>query len=116
MPNQGWLDDYWWWMAQYLNSGNEHPGPYTVPAGLDQNRIVMMQTTHKGQIVGHQGDVDFSRWIAGLDLLNVFLGVDETPAEPEPDPDPQPPAETWEQSVERRLMACEDRLDALEDG
>jgi GH25 family lysozyme M1 (1,4-beta-N-acetylmuramidase) len=63
MRGCGWLNEAWWWLAQYLHSGLEHPGPYTVPQGLDRDRVLFQQTSHKGKLPGHHGDVDLNRWL-----------------------------------------------------
>jgi GH25 family lysozyme M1 (1,4-beta-N-acetylmuramidase) len=82
--------DYLWWLAQVLNGGVEHPGPYALAVGMDVAKVVMIQNDWKGKIAGHNGDVDFSRWIRSEAELAQHLGInvpDEPglPAEPPED-------------------------------
>lgn len=82
MPKRTWQNSYLWWLAQVLNGGVYHPGPYDVQLGLHPKQVVMIQNDWKGKIDGHSGDVDFSRWIRSDDELSDFLGVTSAP-EPE---------------------------------
>ena len=75
MRGQSWLNTYLWWLAQYLSSGLEHPGPYTVPQGLSDDRVIIQQTGHKYQIPGHTGDIDINRWLQSIDMLEWFTGT-----------------------------------------
>jgi len=77
MPRRPWFNDYYWWLAQVLNGGILHPGPYGVPIGLNNDRVAMIQNDWKGKIAGHNGDVDFSRWIWGDAELAWFTGKDQ---------------------------------------
>jgi GH25 family lysozyme M1 (1,4-beta-N-acetylmuramidase) len=56
-----WLDSYEWWLAQYLFTPDEHPGPPTLPHGV--SRWLIHQTTEKGLNFGTQASVlDYDRW------------------------------------------------------
>ena len=60
-----WYNNYYWWLAQYLSSGAEHPGPVKLPAGVDRSRCIIHQTTDKGNgaFYGVQSaSIDLNRW------------------------------------------------------
>lgn len=66
--SDGELNRFYWWLAQYLLSGAEHPGPPTPPARVRPERIILHQTSdHKPGFVGEaeSRSVDWDRWQCG---------------------------------------------------
>lgn len=60
-----WYNQYHWWLAQYLSSGLEHPGPVKLPAGVERERCLIHQTTDKadGRTYGAESaSIDLNRW------------------------------------------------------
>lgn len=70
-----WLNQYDWWLAQYLRSGKEHAGPPALPKGVSRNRVIIHQTTPSGESFGMESKVlDYNRW--QFDLSNFKQYVD----------------------------------------
>jgi GH25 family lysozyme M1 (1,4-beta-N-acetylmuramidase) len=82
-PAPTWLNEYDWWLAQYLSSGVEHSGPPTLPKGVSRQRCIFHQTTDRGVPYGVQSDgLDYDRW-QGDDLsFNKYFGLTAAPVEP----------------------------------
>lgn len=62
------LDSHYYWLAQYLTSGAEHPGPVTLPNRVNRRRVLWHQTSsHKVDFPGEVDSlsVDWSRWELG---------------------------------------------------
>jgi hypothetical protein len=72
------LNKRWWWLAQYLFLGVEHPGPVALPARLQRGRIIIHQTCDK--LPGPPGftpaakRMDYDRWV-GVMSLREFCGA-----------------------------------------
>ena len=77
-----WYNGFDWWLAHYLLSGSEHPGPVAIPRGVDRERVIMHQTSDRGDGLRfgmHSKQLDYNRWI-GLMGLNDYMcdaGEDE---------------------------------------
>ncbi len=57
----GWLDTYEWWLANYLNTAAEHPGPPVLPRGV--SKWLIHQTTSHGAPIGVESlQMDYDRW------------------------------------------------------
>ena len=94
-----WRNQYDWWLAQYLFSGEEHQGPPTLPKGVTRDKVVIHQTSDRGDgsYYGVQSKaVDLNRWQLSEAELLTFIGQ-----EVEPEPEPEPP--TFEQVVIYKL-------------
>lgn len=81
---------HYWWLAQYLTSGEEHPGPPTLPAGVNRERVLIHQTSDV--LPGFPGEVqsasvDYNRWQLG-DEAQMKTFISETWGGQEPLPDP----------------------------
>lgn len=71
-----WLNEYDWWLAHYLRSGDEHPGPPRLPKGLIRERCIIHQTASKGAPIGVESkSLDYNRWQFDLDHLEYYAGV-----------------------------------------
>ena len=58
-----WLNQFDWWLAHYLRSGEEHAGPPSLPKGVSRNRCIIHQTTPSGESFGTQSKtLDYNRW------------------------------------------------------
>jgi len=58
-----WLNQYDWWLAHYLRSGDEHPGPPKLPKGVIRERCIIHQTTGTGEGFGIESKaLDYNRW------------------------------------------------------
>lgn len=76
------------WLAQYLTLGTEHPGPPTLPKGIDRARVVCHQTAdHTPGFGVETAMLDYDRWQYDLAHLYSYAGQ----AQPAPVPDPEPP-------------------------
>ena len=94
-----WFGEYDYWLAQYLLSGVEHQGPPTLPKGVTRDKVVIHQTSDRGDgsYYGVQSKaVDLNRWQLSEAELLTFIGQ-----EVEPEPEPEPP--TFEQVVIYKL-------------
>lgn len=72
-----WLNQYDWWLAQYLLSGKEHPGPVARPRGVGVDRVMIHQTTDKGAPVGCGAEIktmDYNRWVGQTPLEQYAFG------------------------------------------
>ena len=77
-----------WWLAQYLTRRlwpfvytPEHPGPYTVPVGVE--KALIHQTAEYTPSIGVSGRkyMDYNRWNGDMLAVLKYFGYDET--EPE---------------------------------
>lgn len=72
----GWLNDYDWWLAHYLRSGSEHPGPPALPKGLVSERLLIHQTSDHGPAIGAESKMmDYNRWQYDEAHLEKYAGV-----------------------------------------
>jgi len=82
-----WLQSVDWWLAQYLKSGVEHPGPVAIPKGVKAERVLIHQTSDKGKPIGCGAAIktmDYNRWIGtGSRSITEYLRG-TAPAKPEP--------------------------------
>lgn len=107
-----WYDEFDWHLAQYLLSGEEHPGPPNMPSGVSRERCLLHQTSAKGDgnALGFQSaSADLNRWqdVAYV-TLPQYLG---TPTEPKPEP-PTPTGEClWD---EARIAKIENQVITLQ--
>ncbi|MBN2048662.1 MAG: hypothetical protein JW750_12525 [Anaerolineaceae bacterium] len=91
-----WLNNYDWWLAQYLASGDEHPGPPALPKGVTRDKVIIHQTADRGKPFGVQSKaLDYDRWQGTLASFYQYIGLQPTP--------PTPPGGplTLEERVER---------------
>jgi len=71
-----WLNDYDWWLANYLIKPEEHPGPPAMPKGLIRERVLIHQTTDKGVSIGSDEKyMDYNRWQFDQSHLEKYAGV-----------------------------------------
>ncbi|NSW53312.1 MAG: hypothetical protein HPY85_12475 [Anaerolineae bacterium] len=71
-----WYNFYDWWLAQYLLSGEEHPGPPTLPRGVMRSRVIIHQTSDRGEPFGvESGALDYNRWQFALGHLDHYAGL-----------------------------------------
>ena len=76
MAGATWLDSYDWWLAQYLFTPDEHPGPPMLPTGV--SKWLIHQTTSQGPPIGISGQVmDYDRWNGSE--ADVFAFAGKTP-------------------------------------
>ena len=69
-----------WWIAQYLKSGIEHDGIPNMPIGVKRDRILLHQTSAKGNgaLYGVQSaSIDLNRWQLSEDALKAFIGDED---------------------------------------
>lgn len=77
LPNRSWINERKWWLAQYLTSGKEHPGPVLMPTGLKRENVLLHQTSAKGMLGGET--IDMNRWQGEREGLTAYLGADAVP-------------------------------------
>jgi GH25 family lysozyme M1 (1,4-beta-N-acetylmuramidase) len=82
MEYQDWMDEPWWWMAQYLNSG-EHPGPPLIPSYIQRGKVAIHQTGSKcdSTLFGGTGTFDTDRFELSDAVFQLLFNQVE---EPEP--------------------------------
>ena len=98
-PN--WLNDYDYWLAQYLRDPKEHPGPPNLPKGVSRNRVIIHQTSERGAPIGSQASQqDYNRWQGDLDSFYRYIGKTAPP-----DDVPTTPL-TLEERIERLERAA----------
>jgi len=69
-----WLNDFYWWLAQYLFIADEHPGPVLLPKGLNRDRCLVHQTTSHGAPIGvNSKQMDYDRWQFDLSHFQSFV-------------------------------------------
>ena len=74
-----WLDDYDWWLALYLKSGEEHPGPPDLPKGVSRQRCKIHQTSQKGKPFGVESkQLDYDRWQGNEQSLADYINQNST--------------------------------------
>ena len=101
-----WLNEYDWWLAHYLRSSEEHPGPPRLPKGVDRERCIIHQTGDHTVGFGVESKMlDYNRWQGDLESLYRYAGTTAEELEVEP----QPP------SLEDRVLALEAQLKALQE-
>lgn len=86
-PVPTWYNDYYWWMAQYLLSGEEHQGPPTLSRGISRERVIIHQTSDRGDgpAFGMQStSLDYNRWQETADItLYEMTSTESEPPEPD---------------------------------
>lgn len=74
-----WLNQYDWWLAHYLRSGEEHAGPPALPKGVSRNRVILHQTSPAGESFGVQSKVlDYNRWQFDLTHFKNYIKSTKT--------------------------------------
>jgi GH25 family lysozyme M1 (1,4-beta-N-acetylmuramidase) len=69
-----WLNQYDWWLAHYLRSGEEHNGPPSLPKGVSRNRVIIHQTSPSGQSFGVESKaLDYNRWQFNEEHFNNYI-------------------------------------------
>ena len=74
------LRSYWLWLAQYLTTAGEHPGPVILPDGATWAQVIIHQTTSHGDGKLHGTtslNVDLDRWIWGEQHYRTFVKQEE---------------------------------------
>jgi GH25 family lysozyme M1 (1,4-beta-N-acetylmuramidase) len=100
VPN--WLNNYDYWLAQYLREPKEHPGPPNLPKGVSRDRVIIHQTSERGAPIGSQArQQDYNRWQGDLSSLYTYLGKT-----PPPGGDGEEPASQL--TLEERIKRLED--------
>jgi len=70
-----WLNKYDWWLAHYLRSGEEHPGPPKLPKGVISERCIVHQTTGTGPAFGVESKaLDYNRWQFSQEHFDTYTG------------------------------------------
>jgi len=71
-----WLNNYDWWLAQYLRTADEHPGPPTLPKTVERSRVIIHQTSQKGTPMGNIAtkQLDLDRWQFDINHLYAYAG------------------------------------------
>ena len=96
-----WFNDHDWWLAQYLSSGIEHVGPPILPRGVRRDRVIIHQTSEKGDGKGagmESFGLDLNRWqeqsarLTFAGYIAQYNGQQPPPVDP-PQPPPNPCAE-----------------------
>lgn len=83
-----WLLELSLFLAQYLSSGEDHPGPVSIPHGCSASKAVLHQVTKSanGLLLGYESNAaDISR-VLNQPLFNAMIQWD-TSTEPQPQPD-----------------------------
>ena len=76
-----WFKSVKWWLAQYLTSGVEHPGPVSLPRGVTKDLVYIHQTTSSlsGALIGQPVT---SPKLDGNRAIQMMPGLSTPPAEP----------------------------------
>ena len=70
-----WRNQFTWHLAQYLKSGEEHPGPVALPAGVNGQNVVLHQTSGSGApFCVESGALDYNRWQLDDDAFHAYCG------------------------------------------
>jgi GH25 family lysozyme M1 (1,4-beta-N-acetylmuramidase) len=78
LAGAAWLDDYDWWLATYLTSGAEHPGPPVLPKGVTS--WLIHQTSSHGKGIGSEsGNMDYDRWNGTVEDVYAYAGISQPP-------------------------------------
>lgn len=99
-----WYNNYDWWLAQYLNSGEEHPGPVRLARGMNRARVLIHQTSDKGpgKTFGMESyALDMNRYQFNKEHFNYYFDFGATPPVVEP-------------TLEERVDDLETRVSILE--
>jgi len=89
-----WWKNFDWWLANYLSSGDEHPGPPLLPPGM--TTYLIHQTGSKGSIPGVESlDVDHNRWNGDARAVYAYCGI----------PYPEPPNLPADEKLNRLWLA-----------
>lgn len=89
------LNTLYYWLARYMSTGAEDPGPPPQPNRLRIERVIMHQTSdHKVDFPGEAASlsIDWDRWMIG-DLAQMRNWIHNTWGGGEPQP-------TWEQAID----------------
>ena len=70
-----WRNQFTWHLAQYLRSGEEHPGPVSLPAGVKRAQVVLHQTSGSGApFCCESGALDYNRWQLDEAAFSAYCG------------------------------------------
>lgn len=95
-----WRNQFDYWLAQYLLSRIEHPGPPRLPIGVERERCIIHQTTDKGAPFGVESKaLDYNRWQLSTSVKEYF-GLTQVQKPP--------------MTLEERVADIERRLSLLE--
>lgn len=90
LSGAAWLKEYDWWLATYLRTPDEHPGPPLIPKGVPT--YLIHQTTSHGTGIGSESlNMDYDRWNGDREAVYRYAGL----AEP-----PKPPQLSWAQAID----------------
>jgi GH25 family lysozyme M1 (1,4-beta-N-acetylmuramidase) len=81
-----WYEDYDWWLAGYLLSGEEHPGPVALPLGVPRERVVIHQTSDRGdgKAFGMESyALDYNRWQFDEAHFREYIKAEQPPVNDE---------------------------------
>lgn len=74
-----WLNELYHWLALYLMSGAEHPGPALPPKGVDAGRVLIHQTSGSATPFGVESkELDYNRWQGPEALFLEMTGGEPT--------------------------------------
>jgi len=89
MAGATWLNQYDWWLAIYLNTADEHPGPPPLPKGV--TKWLIHQTTSHGAPIGVESrQMDYDRWNWDEQAVYRYAGVNPPP----------PPNQSWYEAID----------------
>lgn len=81
-PTPSYFKDVKWWLAQYLTSGAEHPGPLMKANGVDPSWVYVHQTaeTYDGAKFGqpYGTKIDTNRWLKGFPSITPPTEITDT--------------------------------------
>lgn len=107
-PAPAWLKKLPLFLAQYLISGEEHPGPVSIPWGCSRDKAILHQTTAKadGIALGYESkEADISR-VLNLPLFQSLITAGKDPEEkPLPGCKDCPVLERADNAI--RVISCE---------
>lgn len=97
-------NDHYWWLAQYRwNRSLEHPGPPTLPNGVEREQVILHQTADKKAAPAgwiSERNLDRDRWQIGDEVI-MDAWIEATWGSPEPPPPPVP--SSWSTDVDAFL-------------
>ncbi len=69
-----WQNGFDWWLAQYLNRPEEHPGPPTLPIGVSKEHCIIHQVADHTVGFGVESQMlDYDRWQGDLASLYAYV-------------------------------------------
>ena len=122
------LNIVWWWLAQYLTDRTrEHPGPPTLPAGVQRDRVLVHQTADKkpafpgengagGTVTATWERAEIGNEAEFRQVIGEIMGTPELMPPPDDLTSRVEALEVTTADIQARVTTLETRVEALESG